>query len=528
MEYYDNNTPFSFEARESFSHAKNLEEQTKIQLLKCQNYFLEKDILEKLDKKKSGHYLSLIEKLKRFDDILQGFEMKNVDLQAVLMIKEEELAEIHEKYRGISEENEELKKRNLARNEEKEGENGVLKENWKKIQEEIEEMGKKLKKSEELNLKSNEENEVLRKNRKILQEKIEEMEQNLKKSEEKLVKESKEKSNEINQEKTENEVFREKQEKIEELEKKLIKSEELREKSHENSQLKEENEVLRKNRKNLLEKIEEIEENLKKSEEKLKETLLKNGEKSNEILQLKEKNNEKTQKSFVCSSEFSVIIAENEQFKSEKELLLQKLQKSEQELSEIKTISLTKISTFSSISDKINEKELDKLKKAHERVFLEKVAKEQENHALKQEKVALLNTFQSFEVQLAKFEAKNRVLITNLEEKESEIFQIIDKFQGEIAIKSKENEDLKRKNKEMTDFLKKTQISLNKAPQKKLSMDLIDEYEGSKTSQAYFDCEDSFTNILTPKLHRKTMENGEDDPTKLNNFMKEMKKLGII
>ena len=339
MEEVDNTT-FSFEHRDSaFSYAKNLEETTKIQLLKCQNYFMEKEILHKLSKKKKVHYLSIIEKLARFDEILEGYEAKNVGFQAVLTLKEEELAEIHEKYDEICEEN----RGNSRLNE------GFM-NNMKRMQEELEEIREKLWRSEA-------ENEELKK-----------------------------KKPEISQKTCENEFF--------------------------------------------------------------------------------------------------------QQFKKE-----------------------------------------------NDRIFLEKVAKEQENLTLKQEKMVLQAQILSLEGHLLKFEEKNIILLTNLGEKDKEAYQIIEKYQGEIAIKLKENDDLKRKIKEtQQDFLKKNQnplrISLKKiSMDKKVSMDSIEEYEGSKVSQPFFDCEESLSRGETPKsqLSRKSNEEkGDDSEKKKRILMKDMKKLGFI
>jgi len=113
---------------------KILEDNTKIQLLKCENQFLEQEIVKKIgentEKKDLEHYRKLIIKLKQCDEIMQAFETKNLLLQSNLNLKEEELNQIHEenerlkfdKSRVLTENEEALRKMDLLlrKNEENE------------------------------------------------------------------------------------------------------------------------------------------------------------------------------------------------------------------------------------------------------------------------------------------------------------------------------------------------------------------------------------------------------------------------
>lgn len=91
--------------RESFytSLSKNLEDQTRIQYLKCENTFLEQEVVRRIAEKKDlEHYKGLIEKLRNCDEIMAGFEARNIALQNALQLREEELAQ-------MTEDNEKLK-----------------------------------------------------------------------------------------------------------------------------------------------------------------------------------------------------------------------------------------------------------------------------------------------------------------------------------------------------------------------------------------------------------------------------------
>ena len=101
----------SLRNRESFytSLSKNLEDQTRIQYLKCENTFLEQEVVRKIgDKKDLEHYKGLIEKLRNCDEIMAGFETRNIALQNALQLREEELAQMNEDNEKLKFENSRL------------------------------------------------------------------------------------------------------------------------------------------------------------------------------------------------------------------------------------------------------------------------------------------------------------------------------------------------------------------------------------------------------------------------------------
>ena len=102
MEEFEERSSLPLYISQVHGHSKSIENITKIQFLKCENFFLEQDIIKKIgDKKGLDHYLSLISKIKQFDDIVQSYELKLQALHGSLLIKEEELFQLSEKYQEI-------------------------------------------------------------------------------------------------------------------------------------------------------------------------------------------------------------------------------------------------------------------------------------------------------------------------------------------------------------------------------------------------------------------------------------------
>lgn len=134
------------------------------------------------------------------------------------------------------------------------------------------------------------------------------------------------------------------------------------------------------------------------------------------------------------------------------------------------------------------ENEISKISRLNKSISKARLSKEEELQAIKQENTILKNEIDALQNQILKLESKNSILVTNLNLKEKEIFQVLDVYQKELFEKAQEIDNCRKK-------LAETQTSnRDNIFHRKGSLEAC---ENNNYSLSYISCDGSFDERLT-------------------------------